>query len=416
MIVYLDTNVYKAAKYIFDTGKLEAIKKLVKDGEIVVLYTDATIGEVYEHIREDITEQVNKYNKVVRKDLLTLKENGIYDISELDIEETIIKTKQKLTEFLELDNVKKIPLNPIDADKLFDDYFSKRPPFENKKPYEFKDAIMINAIKNYQNKIKQPICIVSNDNGFRNSFQKSEFIVFNFLGDFLKYCSEKIAKRDCVQDAIEYGRLDNVIIDYLKNCDVEIDHHIYGSYDDLDILETNCELLYLKESEGEINFLISCDSKLVIDVEYLDETMSYYDKEESRYIIENYIKDREKHEINIELTVVCDVIENENKEILLENFKIIEINNFSKIIELDDNTLLSSERLDTTYSDEFCSQCGKKLINDSINQDYSGNLLCNNCMKADEDGDICPECSRKIPHKYMISGLCEECYNKRDGV
>ena len=37
-------------------------------------------------------------------------------------------------------------------------------------------------------------------------------------------------------------------------------------------------------------------------------------------------------------------------------------------------------------------------------------------MKADEDGDICPECSRKIPHKYMISGLCEECYNKRDGV
>ena len=91
MIVYFDTNVYKAAKYIFDTGKLEAIKKLVKDGEIVVLYTDATIGEVYEHIREDITEQVNKYNKVVRKDLLTLKENGIYDISELDIEETIFR-------------------------------------------------------------------------------------------------------------------------------------------------------------------------------------------------------------------------------------------------------------------------------------------------------------------------------------
>lgn len=52
-----------------------------------------------------------------------------------------------------------------------EDYYHMNPPFEPKKPKEFKDAIMIKALKNYQKYIGEEIHILSDDEGFRTSFK-----------------------------------------------------------------------------------------------------------------------------------------------------------------------------------------------------------------------------------------------------
>lgn len=41
-------------------------------------------------------------------------------------------------------------LQEIDMEEIMQDYFEKKAPFETQKPNEFKDAIMIKALKNYQ--------------------------------------------------------------------------------------------------------------------------------------------------------------------------------------------------------------------------------------------------------------------------
>ena len=62
--------------------------------------------------------------------------------------------------------------------------------------------------------------------------------------------------------------------------------------------------------------------------------------------------------------------------------------------------------------DQLCSQCG---VNLGEYEDYYGNLICSECMKADEHGEICTFCGRKVPSEYMNSdNCCNECAKKYD--
>lgn len=229
MIVYLDTNVYKSAKYAFDTGKLNTLKNLVKDGKVSVLYTSATVGEINQHIEEDISNAVDKYNRILNKEMPALKDENIYSLREINVNDAVQNVKQKLNEFLGLNGVNKISLNPIDAEKLLEDYFLSIPPFEKKKPNEFKDAIMVNAVKKYQKSINETICIVSGDEGFRKAFDGDDgFIVFDYLGYFLKYCynQEVNEMMKYTIKEVENGEFDDVIKDYLNDVPINMDCYV----------------------------------------------------------------------------------------------------------------------------------------------------------------------------------------------
>ena len=46
--------------------------------------------------------------------------------------------------------------------------------------------------------------------------------------------------------------------------------------------------------------------------------------------------------------------------------------------------------------------------------DYDDNPLCVDCMVANEKGDICPTCGRKIPYEFMNSGFCIDCFEAQE--
>lgn len=173
MIVFLDTNVYIGANYIFDSGNLSTLKNLASSGKITVLNTSATIGEVKQHIKDDISAAVKQYNRVLRKEMPVLNGDSVFNLNELDEDQVVDSVIAKLNDFISISSSEQISLNPLDAEKLLDDYFKQIPPFESKKPNEFKDAIMINAVKQFQSNTKQQICIVSNDKGFRQAFSNN---------------------------------------------------------------------------------------------------------------------------------------------------------------------------------------------------------------------------------------------------
>lgn len=418
VIVYLDTNAYISAKYIFDSGNLGALKKLVAASKIAVLYTSATIGEVKHHIAKDISAAVIQYNRVLRKELPVLNGDSIYNLKSLDENKVVSSVMDKLDVFIDMDGVEQISLNPLDAEKLFDDYFNQNPPFENKKPTEFKDAIMINAIKQYQSTAQKQICIVSNDEGFRKAFiDDDNFITFEFLSGLLKHYNkseEEIAYvSEFISDKIGDGDFDEIIKDYLS--DFDIDRGYYGEWniDSGDIDGICCKLLYIEEIDGKYVANITADVEMSIDITYRDEDTSYYDKDEDEYLIEHFIHAIEKHSVTISIAMVFDIEKNE-EEMTLSDFYVVEDKRL-KYINLDENTMFDSEEIDNTLHEEpdleYCSECGSLLgrTQDGAYFDYVGNPLCSNCTVSNSNGDICPMCGRKVPHEYMMSGFCKDC-------
>jgi len=423
VIVYLDTNVYISAKYIFDSGNFGALKNLVVAGKIAMLCTSATIGEVQQHIKKDISAAIMQYNRILRKDMPVLNCDPLYKLKNLDENQVAKSVIDKLNELISIDGVEQISLNPLNAEKLLYDYFNKIPPFESKKPNEFKDAIMINAIKQFQATAQKQICIVSNDEGFRKAFEgDSNFITFEFLSGFLKHYnnskSEVADISEFLSDKIINGVFDDVIKEYLLDFDIDRGYYAEWHCDSGEIDQICCELLYIEEIDGKYVANISTDIEISIDITYRDEDTSYYDKEEDTYLIEHFIHAIEKHCVTITVTVVCDIGKNEEK-LDLNDFNIVEDKRL-KYINLDENTMFDSEEIENTLHEEpdleYCSECGALLgrTQDGAYVDYYGNPLCSNCAVSNSKGDICPMCGRKVPHEYMMSGFCKDCELKVD--
>lgn len=422
VIVYLDTNAYISAKYIFDSGNFGTLKNLVTSGKITMLYTSATMGEVKQHIETDISAAVIQYNRLLRKDMAVLNGDPLYKLKNLDKNQVVNSVIDKLDEFISINGVEQISLNPLDAEKLFDDYFNQIPPFESKKPNEFKDAIMINAIKQYQSTTQKQICIVSNDKGFRKAFEDDDnFITFEFLSSFLKHYSksgielERIS--EFISDRIDDGEFDEVIKEYLS--DFDIDRGYYGEWniDSGNIDEICCELLYIEEIDGKYVANISTDVELTIDITYRDEDTSYYDKEEDAYLIESFIHAIEKHRVTITIVMLFDLEKNE--ELSLNDFNVVEDKRL-KYINLDEDTMFDSKEIENTLHEEpdlvYCSECGELIgrTQDFSYLDYYGNPLCSKCAICNSKGNICPKCGRKVPHEYMMGGFCIDCESKVD--
>ncbi len=419
MIVYLDTTVYIGAKYIFDREKFATLQTRIREGKITVLYTSATIGEVFKNLKETIEAGVLSYNRLLRNDLSCLCGGEKEGLRSLVSEEAIAQVKDKLDAFLGLDGVKNISLNPLDAEQLMEDYFGSVAPFEKKKPYEFKDAIMVNAIKQYQKECGEEICIVSSDSGFRSAFSgNSNFKTFEFLGQFFKHYQHKqeelAALEVIISEAIERGDYDEIFKDYCSDLDVDRGTYSEWECEDKSIDEIHCSLSYIEESAGSIYATVDIELSLTADINYRDEDNSYYDHEDGQYLIENFITAIEKHSVLLDVRIECLFIKDDEGNQSLEDVKIVPAKHLMTL-DIDDDTMFDYEEVSNTFEEsedvEYCSEC-KKIIGrytDVMYFDYQGNSLCNDCAVSNSAGEICPTCGRKFPSELMVSGFCCNC-------
>ena len=424
MVVYLDTNVYIGAKYVFDREKFDTLRSRISEGNITVLYTTATVGEVLKNLKSTVESGTQSYNRLIKKDLACIFGDETIGIGIINSDDIFQHIKGKLDVFLGLDGVKCIPLNPLDAEKIIADYFAENPPFEKKKPYEFKDAIMINAIKNYQEKTGEEICVVSSDEGFRNAFKNNKnFRTFEFLGNFFKYYQQKQEElsyiENIVADAIKSGEYDEYFEEYCTNLDVDRGDYSEWECVDKTIHEIYCELSYIEETRSGFNAIIILEVSLTADINYRDEDTSYYDKEEGRYLIENFISAVEKHRVSLELKTKCEFEIDDVGNKSLINIEIIN-SKYMPTLELDDNTMYDFDEISNTFEEssdvEYCSECEKVIgkYSDVLYFDYHGNPICSECAVTNSSGQICPGCGRKIPHDLMSSSFCIDCSPEHD--
>lgn len=99
MIAYLDTNVYISAEYKFSSGKFATLSSLIADRNLKVIYSSATQGEVEQHIIEDISTAVTKYNRLLHKELSPIIGTADFKLNKLTKKMLLLQSKALLLSF-----------------------------------------------------------------------------------------------------------------------------------------------------------------------------------------------------------------------------------------------------------------------------------------------------------------------------
>ena len=392
--IFLDTNVYEHANFSFDNRHFSKLQELIQNDEVILIYNKIVYQEVYQHIEDNLSHAINQYNQVINENraFAPFRYNTIWssNIKELNSNDMIKSLQDRWNTFLNDCFAEEIEISSVDIDDIVDKYFKKKLPFENKKPYEFKDAIIIDSIRQYASKnLDDMIFVVSLDKGFRKSFRNnSNIYVFSSLSKAINKIIVQDENSIAYELESQFGSesfISSIITD-ITNCANNGIVSIEDVYDEVNIIESEC-------SEIQFEYVDFADSKyatviatacLSFIVEYSERNndLSYYDREDGEYYWEVYEKYKceffttKEFELHLEIKS-----ENEDLDSLFE-YKDLSIDDefYLKQEEMIESELVetisndSDELSEFSSSDRYCPDCGCKLTFEN-----DGGAFCINC-------------------------------------
>lgn len=297
--ILIDTNAFDAKQNDFD-GRFDPIipslLKVIKTSGLTLLSHPVLLGETKRHIlgNEDKSFEKRSDNAIAA----IKKHRDILKQISLDPEE-IVRTIQRLgLSNLEYDAFVKFFSDAIqlpygNAEKVFADYFSAKPPFAESgdKKREFPDAFAINALFNYLD--ENPgltALVVTNDDDWKQALKSNKRIVIcdnidnaiNLLHGQLTQVNEILdfnyASIESLLE-IEEDKFWFTIRDYFDAEDIEIETIT---------IESIGEPVVLDISDEEIRIQVSAHLLFDGTARVLDLNNSDWDEEENDYIFISY--------------------------------------------------------------------------------------------------------------------------------
>lgn len=432
--IFLDTNIYVDSRYSFQNPRMKKLTEYITCNDISILQCSMLIGEVEKHIINDMSNATVEVNKVFKmKELAPIRYESKYEekFRKLSKEELSDFVIMKFHDFLKMNNEEIFSLDGISVEEITNDYIKMNPPFEATKPKEFKDAIMIKALKKYQQELQKPIIIISNDSGFRKAFLGLEqFIVFENLDDYFKYIQDDIIcerMEKYFEDNDDHETINNALSELIDEFSYEFDEREEFEVTNSKENEITYYFNYAElKNEDSVQVHITVDIELEIQCKYLDVSNSFYDKEEDEYIIRSYIYAKEIHNIKKEIVVnysyesVGDGVEFTYDNLGDFDDDVIDLSTDDTLVVcLDETTVMPEEDKEWFENNAVkCCECGKLLgFSDSGNyHTYDGEPLCDNCAVQNEKGFICAGCGYKHPYSRMGNSgqFCVDCEDEYD--
>lgn len=361
--VFVDTNVFDKCKYhLGPNGVLQMLKTLNKNGKVKLYISNIVLGETDRHIRSlaDNTYKVlesaqKEARKIISPTLLegTAIESYFSFPTADGIKEAAIRKFQKYINDM---NTVVLDNSGVDLEQVVRDYFDGNPPFElkEKKKNEFPDAIMISKLKASFSKTN-PIWIVSEDKGFRKSFQGLDgfncvsilnelFDMINkqdrqFIYDEVQRLFINVDFLDKLKDDIKF-EIEDVGVD-INGVDCDRSGYCEGfEYNEIiieDISEFEIELSSIDEIDDEIVVVsVLCNAEFKAYCSFDDYENSIWDSEEKEYLFLERGEVEEVHNAKFECVLRLNA-NNESSDLKLQLEKILHD------IELDQYTRISRE-------------------------------------------------------------------------
>jgi hypothetical protein len=142
--VFIDTQAFRKARFHWSGRLLSKVAEFAKQGQLRLLVTDVTVGEVKSQLEELVTEA----NSSLLKHAGMLEQLGASVAIERvrDQAAALSALAAAFDQFLRETDAVNVPLIS-DVKGVLDDYFARRPPFSSKKKAEFPDAISIASVR-----------------------------------------------------------------------------------------------------------------------------------------------------------------------------------------------------------------------------------------------------------------------------
>lgn len=383
--VFIDTNIFIKNKFTFHAGPLDSLKKYCQKGYCTLFTNSIILREVEKHIKADVGKLATQAKNAIKKPELV---NAISKQEYSIIAEKILSAPDQLLEQFRMFAADAIclPIDTLSLASVFDDYFNIVPPFENKedKKAEFPDAVAIMSIKRYLQETEDTtICVVSDDEGWKNAFEGLENV--RIYKDIQSLLTE-ISKEEMLYNQIaqfmgdHIVELASVVEDWLYEQDCSSIIEDIGpciECDELEDLRTG-EIIITPHSvdfiDAENNYAVagfSGTAMAKIDFSYLDHTEEVYDREDRVWL--NTISGNGSIEVKVPFTGTVTVLfSDEGGEMDFEDPTL-------DGIEWDDVEMTVLEMKEHRQKDDpyycTCPDCGRPI---GIHND-GGNGFCIEC-------------------------------------
>ncbi len=341
--VTIDTNIFVANKFDFgDDSTMSLLVKNVQNGKIKLVLSNIVIKEVEKHICQRVHSICGKakelrkvYGKIFPEQYFDDFGMGMY-MKKPDKGEIEKNVKEKFSKFLEDCKVERLDASEIDIEKILEDYFAIRPPFEEseKKRKEFPDAFIAQEIGNRFD--KETVAIISQDKGFREACAGiKNHLFFTSLSDLFDtlnkndkeyYANALELIKDCAASILQ--TIEEMIDDScIEVRGLSIDR--YGVVEGYDYDETYlkcCRLSNLKIhtiddiGSDTITASLWIHGYMEVDCYFKDFDNASWDSEDKEYIFVETKNFLEKHDVRFACRIELD---RETKEIRVLPFRVV---------------------------------------------------------------------------------------------
>ena len=179
--ITIDTNIATINGYNLEGGLLARLFQF-NGGSAAFIISEIVVREINKHLIDQAKETRQKLDQIVSKYAFhgLLDSDQISRIREIGSKslEPRSAARQRLDRFLKSTDASVIKCEETSIKDLVKLYFDAQPPFElaGKKKSEFPDAIALLSLEAWARTNKKKILAISNDSGWRDYAQKSDWI------------------------------------------------------------------------------------------------------------------------------------------------------------------------------------------------------------------------------------------------
>lgn len=235
--LFIDSSIFFRNNFQFLSSDLQSLSVRLALDEVTLLITEITIAEVKRHIKDQAREAMGliqsfqKKAKILRNLPYFLSSPMFGAISGSQIEEDLLR---QFSSFLSSNNIKIVSLDSVSPEQVFGAYFAQQPPFSKDKREEFRDAFILEALKNYAEEEGILIYVISGDSDMKSFCESSEQLIYieslapviNALAITSKVDTGVFASAACasvLQDIVQ------IVTDYLQEqefCGIDDDPNV----------------------------------------------------------------------------------------------------------------------------------------------------------------------------------------------
>jgi hypothetical protein len=339
--IFLDTQVFEAASFNFNTTTFVSLEEQIQKGRVRLLLTDITVQEVKARIEKTVLAQFEGFKKF-KQNARVLRSSTLPDVKAalgLEKKKVIADLHQQFNEFIQRTKAEIIDTSAVPAGAVFEKYFAGKPPFgAADKKSEFPDAFVVEALAEWSVNNREQIYVVSGDQPMRDACTGHKRLYATpRLSQLLDIIVLEVAIAQFVRERT-LERLDDI----RQQVKTQFEDRMYSVDDEWGDAEMRVDSL---ELQGEPEIIEADDHSATLEarfnatftahLSYDDSSTGFYDNEtKSMMFMEHRHEEQDKHEeFVVEVKVKFEIFDP-------DSFKIEDIT----LVEPDESYSVSTSR------------------------------------------------------------------------